>query len=56
MDVEELQELMQEEWDYGGITIYCECGNSAFVELDGEGWCEDCEKKIPNPFIEMALI
>jgi len=56
MSFEELQELMQEEWDHGGITIYCDCGNDNFVEPDSEGFCEYCKKKIPNPLIEAGMI
>ncbi len=38
------------------FTAYCDCGNDAFVEPDGEGWCENCQKTIKNPLIENGFI
>lgn len=52
----DLDELMREEWESGGITIFCDCGYETFVEPDGEGWCPDCQKKIKNPLIEAGMI
>ena len=53
---QDVEELLKEAEETGGITIYCDCGNDAFVEADGEGWCENCQKTIKNPLIENGFI
>jgi hypothetical protein len=55
-DLEDLEKLMREEWESGGITIFCDCGYEDFVEPDAEGWCPYCQKKIKNPLIEARMI
>jgi hypothetical protein len=52
----DVEELLQEAEETGGITVYCECGNSAYTVQDGEGYCEHCNKTIPNPLIENGFI
>ena len=53
---QDVEELLKEAEETGGITIYCDCGNDAFVEPDGEGWCENCQKTIKNPLVENDFI
>ena len=52
----DIEELLREEYETGGITVHCDCGNDAFVEPDGEGWCSRCQKTIKNPLIENGFI
>jgi hypothetical protein len=57
MDLDEIEELLQEEWDYGGISVVCQdCGEEFFVEPDANYPCPSCGGKIRNPLIEAGLI
>ena len=53
---QDVENLLLEAEETGGITVYCECGNCSYTEPDGEGWCEVCNKTILNPLIENGFI
>ena len=53
---QDVEELLIEAEETGGITVYCECGNSSYTEIDGEGYCENCGSVIKNPLIENGFI
>ena len=53
--MEEIQELIRQEYNYGYFDVECECGEEYRVEPDAEFECTMCGETVMSPLVALGL-